>query len=108
MNEELELKEYDENEAIKHIVNYLHIDIKEKHADDYILLVIDIIFEYYDKNGFFDIDAGVDDEENIDVDDLISFVKKQLRKDPDNVVDPDDVQSIVLGELDYEESLGMY
>ena len=66
------------------------------------------IFEYYDKNGFFDIDAGVDDEENIDVDDLISFVKKQLRKDPDNVVDPDDVQSIVLGELDYEESLGMY
>ena len=93
MNEELELKEYDENEAIKHIVNYLPIDI---------------IFEYYDKNGFFDIDAGVDDEENIDVDDLISFVKKQLRKDPDNVVDPDDVQSIVLGELDYEESLGMY
>ena len=108
MNEELELKEYDENEAIKHIVNYLHIDIKEKYADDDILLVIDIIFEYYDKNGFFDIDAGVDDEENIDVDDLISFVKKQLRKDPDNVVDPDDVQSIVLGELDYEESLGMY
>ena len=108
MNEELELKEYDENEAIKHIVNYLPIDIKEKYADDDILLVIDIIFEYYDKNRFFDIDAGVDDEENIDVDDLISFVKKQLRKDPDNVVDPDDVQSIVLGELDYEESLGMY
>ena len=108
MNEELELKEYDENEAIKHIVNYRPIDIKEKYADDDILLVIDIIFEYYDKNGFFDIDAGVDDEENIDVDDLISFVKKQLRKDPDNVVDPDDVQSIVLGELDYEESLGMY
>lgn len=108
MNEELELKEYDENEAIKHIVNSLPIDIKEKYADDDILLVIDIIFEYYDKNGFFDIDAGVDDEENIDVDDLISFVKKQLRKDPDNVVDPDDVQSIVLGELDYEESLGMY
>ena len=46
--------------------------------------------------------------EIIVVDDLISFVKKQLRKDPDNVVDPDDVQSIVLGELDYEESLGMY
>lgn len=104
------MSEYDENEAVKHIKNYLPQEIKGKYSDDDILIVIDTIFDYYEKKGFFDIsvDADEDDEEELEVNDLIGYVKNQIRKDPDNIVDADDIMSIVLGELDYEETLGIY
>lgn len=103
-----QLKEYDENDAIAFIKNFLPEDIKGKYVDDDILIVIDTIFDYYDDKGFLDISAEEDDESDLSVPDLVGYVKNQLRKDPDNEIDLDDVMSIVLGELEYEESLGMY
>lgn len=101
-------KEYDENEAIKFINNYLPQDIKGKYTDDDILIVIDTIFDYYESKGFFDIDSYDDAEEDLQVHDLIGYVKNQLLRDRDNSIDMDDVMPLVLGELEYEESLGMY
>ena len=101
-------KEYDENEAIKFINNYLPQDIKGKYTDDDILIVIDTIFDYYESKGFFDIDGADDAEEDLQVHDLIGYVKNQLLRDRDNSIDMDDVMPLVLGELEYEESLGMY
>lgn len=100
-------KEYDENDAIAFIKNYLPQDIKNKYSDDDILIVIDTIFDYYDSKGFFDIDAEPDDEEELHINDLVGYVKNQLRRDSDNEIDLDDVMPIVLGELEYEESLGI-
>ena len=101
-------KEYDENEARKFINNYLPQDIKGKYTDDDILIVIDTIFDYYESKGFFDIDGDDDAEEDLQVHDLIGYVKNQLLRDRDNSIDMDDVMPLVLGELEYEESLGMY
>ena len=101
-------KEYNENEAIKFINNYLPQDIKGKYTDDDILIVIDTIFDYYESKGFFDIDSDDDAEEDLQVHDLIGYVKNQLLRDRDNSIDMDDVMPLVLGELEYEESLGMY
>ena len=101
-------KEYDENEAIKFINNYLPQDIKGKYTDDDILIVIDTIFDYYESKGFFDIDGDDDAEEDLQVHDLIGYVKNQLLRDRDSSIDMDDVMPLVLGELEYEESLGMY
>ncbi|MDD2962213.1 MAG: hypothetical protein PHR45_09080 [Muribaculaceae bacterium] len=101
-------KEYDENEAIVFIKNFLPQDLKNKYNDDDILIVIDIIFDYYEDKGFFDVSADEDEESDLSVTDLVGYVKNQLRKDPDNIIEMDDVMNIVLGELEYEESLGMY
>lgn len=101
-------KEYDENEAIDFIKNFIPQEIKKKYTDDDILIIIDTIFDYYDDKGFFDINADEDDELELSTNDLVSYVKNQLRKDTDNVVELDDVKDIVLAELQYEESLGMY
>lgn len=100
--------EYDEDKAIAHIRSYLPIDIKEKYSDDDILIVIDTIFDYYESKGFFEISTDNDDEEDIDVSELIKYVSSQLRKDKDNNVSLSDVEPIVLGELDYEETLGIF
>lgn len=101
------MKEYDEDEAIKFIKNFIPQDIKKKYSDDDILIVMDIIFDYYEDKGLLDIDCE-DEESDVSIPDLVGHVKNTLRKDIDNVIEMDDVMSIVLGELEYEKSLGMY
>ncbi len=102
-----EVKEYDEDEAIKFIKNKIQSSVKTKYSDDDILTVIDLVFDYYDEQGFLDVDSD-DDEAMLSETDLIGYVKNQLRKDSDNEIDIDDVKHIVLAELEYEETLGIY
>ena len=103
-----EIKEYDEDEAIKFIKAFVPQDLKNKYSDDDILIIIDTIFDYYDEKGFMDIDADDDEEVDVSVPDLVGYVKNSLRKDSDNIIEMDDVMNLVLGELEYEKTLGMY
>ena len=45
------------------------------------------------------------DNEILDDEELIAFVNKELKNDQTILMDPEDVGSIVKGELEYEESL---
>ena len=90
--------EFDENKAIDYIKAHVENPDIAKYDDDDILLVIDTIFEYfekYDENEDFD-----DDNEKV-----IAYVKKQLAKDKDNAISPDHVAEIVEAETAYENTL---
>lgn len=100
-----ELMKYDEDDAIKFIRETLPQEVSEKYTDDEILYVIDIIWDWYEKNGYLKIDAGVTEEEELDLDKLTAFVTKEIRKDGEVVMDPQDIGLIVRGELQYEESI---
>ncbi len=94
--------EFNEDDAIKYIISSL--DLKEADEDE-ILNIIDIIYDYYDDNGLLDIDCMNDDE--VDVDALIAYVKKITAKDKACPFTPEEVESIVRAELDYEsQTLG--
>lgn len=103
-----EIKEYDEDEAIKFIKAFVPQDIKNKYSDDDILIIIDIIFDYYEDKGLMDIEIDDEEEADISVPDLVGYVKNSLRKDSDNIIEMDDVMNLVLGELEYEKTIGMY
>lgn len=96
---------FDEDECVKFIRKELPSNVNEAYSDDEILYVIDIIYDYYEKEGFLSLDAEITDEEELDVSKLTQYVKKQLANDKEILMDPDDVDLIVKGELDYEESL---
>lgn len=100
-----ELTRFDEDEAIKFIRATLPAEKNEQISDDEILYVIDCIWEWYEKNGYLSIDADVTDEEMVDVDKLVEFVKKQLKRADEFVMVPEDVEPIVKAELQYEESI---
>lgn len=100
-----ELMKYDEDDAIKFIRATLPKEVNERYDDDEILYVIDIIWDWYEKNGYLKIDAGVTDEEEVDIDKLTAFVTKEIKKDGEVVMDPSDIGLIVRGELQYEESI---
>lgn len=100
-----EIMKFDEDDAIKFIRATLPSEINGKYDDDEILYVIDVIWDWYEKNGYLSIDASVTDEETTDVDALVAYVRKEISKDREIMMDPADVDLIVKGELQYEESI---
>lgn len=100
-----EMKTYEENDAVKYILSNLPSDVAEKYSDDDILLVIDIIFEFYENKGYFDLNDIDESDDEFDESELFEFVKKSLKKGKDNPIDLDDVENIVHLELEYEDSI---
>lgn len=104
MAEQIEDNLYDDAEAVRFIQSHLPQEVQGKYEDDDILLITDIMYEYFERNGWLD----SDDEIDIDVEDIVSFVTSACKKDKDCHFDtnPESLRWVVEAELDYEESLG--
>ena len=96
---------YDEDEAIKFIRATLPEGVNLKYSDDEILYVIDIIWEWYEKNGYLSLDSEVTEEEEHDLEKITAYVSSQIKKDKEMLMDPEDIGLIVRGEIQYEESI---
>ncbi len=105
MSQEEDLFTYDEDEAVRYILNVLPQELKEKYSHDDIVYVTDVVYDYYEQKGLFDEQAG--DEVELDEEDIIEFARKCARKDGMKI-DDEDMPFLVRGELDYEESLGVF
>jgi len=99
--------EYDEDDAVKYIQNYLPQDMKGKFSNDDINYIIDIVYDFYDSKGLMD-DANKDATMEIDEDEMIQYILKYTKKDKINDFSADEVTAIVQGELAYCESLGIF
>lgn len=102
---EEDMFEYDEEDAVAYIRNYLPQELKSKFSDDDLNYIIDLIYEYYEREGLLN-----DDEEEVDVDldDLTAFVVKNAMKDKVGVYKDEEVRFIVDGEIGYCETLGIF
>ncbi|MDE6218681.1 MAG: hypothetical protein K2F64_06720 [Muribaculaceae bacterium] len=96
---------FDEDKAVKFIREYVGENVSGNFSDDEILYIIDIIWDYYEKNGYLSLDSAETDEELLDTDRLTAYVKKELANDKEVMMDPKDVEKIINAELEYEESL---
>lgn len=100
-----DIKTFDEDEAVKFIRRTLTDEANARLTDDDILYVIDCIWDWYERNGYLAVNAEVTDEEELDVDKLVAYVKKELSRAHETLMVPDDVYPIVNAELQYEESI---
>lgn len=96
---------FDEEKALAFIRNYIGEKISAKYSDDEILFVIDTIWDYYEDKGFLSLDLDETEEEILDSDQLIDYVKKEVANEQELIMDPSDISLIVKAELEYEESL---
>lgn len=96
---------FDEEKALPFIRNSVGEKISEKYSDDELLFIIDTIWDYYENNGFLSLDMDETEDEILDSDDLIDYVKKEVANDEELIMDPADISLIVKAELEYEESL---
>lgn len=106
MNDEKDLIEFDDNEAISFIHNTLTDEQKQRIDDDTIQYVLDLICEYYDQNGLIEEDTV--DEAEIAEDDIFNFVCSLARKEGVITISDDDIKTILDGEYKYGLSIGIY
>ncbi len=96
---------YDEDEAVKFIMNYLPAENKPKINEDAVEYVLDVVYDFYDENGLIDEDST--DEASIDEEEMFKFIVKCVKKDKMDLSE-DEIQLILDGEFEYGKSLGIY
>jgi hypothetical protein len=106
MNEDQDFL-YDDDEAVEFIKNYLPEELNGKYSNDDINYIIDLIYDFYESKGFIE-EEDDDKEIEIDEDELISYVIKNVLSDGIGEYDADDISLMVRGEMEYCESLGMF
>lgn len=99
--------EFDENEAIKYMKEHVPAEIVAMCSDDDELFnLVDLVYDYYEANGLLDIDFDdTDDDAEVDIEDLMAYVRRMLRKDKAAKIAPEAVEPFVRAYLDYEASL---
>lgn len=99
---------YDEEDSVKFIQNYLPQEMKGKFSSDDINYIIDLIYEFYESEGY--VNESPDDETEIEIDEdkLINFVIENAKKDGVGKFTPEEITFIVQGELEYCESINMF
>jgi hypothetical protein len=106
MNKEKEVFEYDEDVSVKFIQNYLPKEMKNEFSDDEINYIVDLIYEFYEKQGFLDEDEDSDVE--INEDELFDYVTINARKDGIKNYTDEQIEAIIEGELAYCDSLNIF
>ena len=97
--------EFDENDAIRYMREHVDAELSARYADDDELFnLIDLIYDYFEANGMLDLDLDDDDEE-LDIDDLMEYVGRMLRKDKAATLSPKDAEPLVRAYLAYEDTL---
>ncbi len=105
MTEEMLVK-YDDDKAVEYIRQQMPEAISDSLTDDEIHYVIDLIYDYYEENGFFDEDDDSDVE--IDEEDIIEYAIDAAEEDEVREYTDEEIVYIVKGELDYCESIDIF
>ena len=98
--------QYDEDDAVKFIRNFLPKETASKFTDDDINYVIDLIYEFYESKGYMD--ENNNSEVDIIEDELIEYVTSNAWKNGFVKFGAEDVALVVQGELEYCDSIGMF
>lgn len=94
----MEIREYDEHDAIKYIRAHVGEEIAGACSENDLVLLIDTLFDYFEMNDD-------DDDFEPDLDTMVKWVTKQLSRDKECKIAPEHVGPIVEAELAYEDTL---
>jgi hypothetical protein len=94
--------QYDEEECVKFIQNYLPQELKGKFNDDDILYLLDLAEDFYESKGDIDLFDEDDEEE------LIAYIIKNAKEDGVGSFKAENISFILDGELEYCESINLF
>lgn len=99
---------YDEDDSVAFIQNYLPQELKGKFSNDDINYIVDLIYDFYESQGY--LEENVDEDKNIEIDEeeLVQYVIKNAQKDGVGKFEPEEITFIVQGELEYCDSINMF
>jgi len=99
MSEQNEIQ-YDEDDAVKFIGNYLPQELKAKFPEDTLYYLLDLLCEFYEKNDFLN-----EEDEEKEERELIAFIVQQAKKDKVGDFSPEDILLVLRAETAYTDTL---
>jgi len=96
---------YDEDEAVKFILNFLSVERANPMDESKVEYVLDVIYEYYDESGLIDEDTT--EEASIDEEAMYKYISKCAKKDKMDI-SAEEIQAILEAEYEYGKSTGIY
>jgi hypothetical protein len=104
MSENVELQ-YDEEDSVKFIQNYLPQELKDRFTNDDILYLLDLVNDFYESKG----DVEPTDEEYEEYDrEMIQYIVQNAKEDGVGTYTDDEVAFILDGEVAYCESIHIF
>jgi hypothetical protein len=96
---------YDEDEAVKYILEHIAKDELNSIDEVKIEYVLDVVYEYYEENGLIEEDST--EEASIDEEQMFQFILKCAEED-DIALTQEELQLILDAEFEYGKSIGIY
>lgn len=106
MSDEKKVLEYDEDDSLKFIQQYLPEEMQDEFTDDEINYIVDLIYEFYEEKGF--LDESDDSEIEIDEEELLEYIFEYAREDGIRDYTDEQIEAIVACELAYCDTLNLF
>ena len=106
MSDEKKVLEYDEDDSLKFIQQYLPEEMQDVFSDDEINYIVDLVYEFYEEKGF--LDESDDSEIEIDEEELLEYIFENAREDDIREYTDEQIEAIVAGELAYCDTLNLF
>ena len=100
-----ELLTYDDEEAVKFILQQVPAEYKNRITEDKIDYVLDVVYEFYEGKGFIEEDSA--EEATIDEEEMSLFIADCAKKDKIDL-EEDEIAFILDCEYEYGKSKGIY
>ena len=102
--------EYNEDEAVKFILNHLPAEIKKTVKNDDIEYILDVIYDFYHERGYLD-EEDEESDEVVDIaeNEIFEYIINQVSIDQksEQLTEPV-VGAILDGEYEYCKSIGIF
>lgn len=103
--QEDDLLVYDDDDAVKFIMQLVPAELKERINEETVNYVLDVMYEYYEESGLISDDSA--EEASIDEEEMLNYVVEAAEEDGIKLSE-DEIQLILDGEYEYGKSLGIY
>lgn len=100
--------EFDDDQAVDFIKNYIPIELKSKLNDDDIVYFLDLIADFYQSRGYMEMEDDDDTVVEIDEDEMVDYIVKNARRDDVGSFTEDEIRFIVQGEFEYCSRIGIF
>ena len=100
-----DLLAYDDEEAVKFILEQIPDEYKSRITEDKIDYVLDVVYEFYDEKGFIEEDSA--EEATIDEEEMSLYIAQCAKKDKVDLKE-EEIALILDCEYEYGKSKGIY
>lgn len=97
---------FDDDEAVKFIIKNLPAQFKTSITAESITYVLDVMYDFYDENGFVDEDSV--EEANINEEDMFNYISQIIKEEKIVKLSDEELQAILDGEFEYGKSIDIY